>query len=106
MTDIKARLLEAADNLDHLHEGSKHIPTDLVHSDATRGLVKCADRVQPVALFYFGGAAEVFLTLGPAVLPLLAQTLRKAAEDHFGVPSETVLAACDLADHILKEKTA
>jgi hypothetical protein len=57
-----------------------------------------------VALFFYGGAADVFLTLGPAVLPLLAMTLRKTAAEHSGVPSETVMAALALTDHILKAK--
>lgn len=103
------RLIKAADRLDYLYEGSKHIPRDLAHSEVTRGLVvkdgRSATNERPVAQFFWGGAAEVFVTLGPAVLPLLATLLRKTAADRAGVPSATVLAALAFADHVLKEES-
>lgn len=125
MTDIKARLLEAADHLDYLHEGSKHIPTDLVHSEERRGLVMStetdAHRARQVGQFFWGGAAEVFITLGPAVLPLLANWLHSEADDVAMIdainsrdpdnPGKTRVLyrpqtsdALRLADHILKTR--
>ena len=98
----RERLIEAADHLDYLYEGSKHIPTDLFHSAINRGWV--LDRApdsRPVAQFLYGGAAEVFLTMGPAALPLLSPLLRQVADN----PTDgTVTAALTLADHILKQK--
>jgi hypothetical protein len=97
-TDDSARLSEAADYLDHLHESSKHIPADPIPHDFN---------AQPVAQFFYDGAAEVFLalTLGPASLPLLAQWLRdehKWNRAFEGASSRA--AALALADHILKAK--
>jgi hypothetical protein len=107
MTDIKARLTEAADYLDNLYEGSRYIPGDLIHSEAQRGLVKAlpedapdATRAHPVAQFFYDGAAEVFLALGPAALPLLADVLRTEASEEW-LPGAAAVA---LANHILKEK--
>ena len=117
MTTPTERLTLAADRLDHLHEGAKHIPTDLIHDrDFRMGLVR-TQQVE-VAQFFYGGAAEVFLTLGPAVLPMLAKLLRaevksvKASESIHGIltrPSgdqpqylDSTVAALAFADHILK----
>jgi len=109
-TDIKARLTEAADYLDHLYGGSKHVPADLMHDrDFRRGLVRPTASaevtdVHPVAQFFWGGLPEVFLALGPAALPLLSKLLRTQAEERSGVPSQSDMAAIALADHILAQK--
>ena len=85
MKSVKHRLEEAADYLDHLYKGSKQSPTTLAHSEVTRGLVveDCgsATNEQPVAHFFRDGLPEVFLTLGPASLPLLSRWLRREVED-------------------------
>lgn len=110
MTDIPARLTEAADYLDYLYEGAKHIPTELFHDrDFRVGLIHTEQsggmHHSEVAQFFYGGAAEVFLTLGPAALPLLAQLLRSEAEGtSIGRPVN--FNAKILADHILKAKAA
>lgn len=125
MTDIKARLLEAADYLDYLHEGSRHIPVSLAHSKFSSGLVIKAGGSDTnewhVAHFFWGGAAEVFIALGPAVLPLLAKWLRSEADDAAMIdaindkdtdnPGKTRVLyrpqasdALALADHILKTR--
>jgi hypothetical protein len=109
MRDIKTRLIEAADYLDYLYEGSKHIPVDLMHDREFRaGLVRPRDNaevtdVNPVAQFFYGGAAEVFTALGPAALPLLARLLRSEAEAP-KIGRTINFNAEVLADHILKEK--
>lgn len=105
----RERLIAAADQLDCLYEGSEHIPTDLFHDrDFRVGLVRpectrvsdMAD-LHAVAHFFYGGAAEVFLTMGPAVLPLLSPLLRQVADS----PTDGALtAALALADHILEQK--
>ncbi len=113
MTDIKARLTEAADYLEYLFEGSKHVPDGLFQTAAQRGLVRGpADEV--VAQFFYGGAADVFIALGPAALPLLARMFRAetycAGDDGDHEKSGctdtncTALAALKLADYILKAK--
>lgn len=121
MTDIKARLNEAADYLEHLYEGSKHIPTDLIHDRGYRvGWVhEKNEHGDLVAQFHYGGAAEVFMALCPAILPDLARWLREeAAHVHYSnlsnetdqgdVPTEnhwdTVRTSLRLADRILKAK--
>ena len=115
MNSIKSRLEEAADYLDHLYEGSKHIPTDLFHPEDERGIVlsMSPSAHKPVAQFFWGGATEVFLALGPVALPLLSRLLRTEAAGSAGdeihdarcVPEEcTGVAAVALADHILKAK--
>lgn len=88
MTDVKARLTEAADYLDYLYEGSKHIPAEAFHDKHRRGVVRAfqADPHSPepaalVAQFFYGGAADVFLALGPGALPLLSALLRHEAAD-------------------------
>jgi hypothetical protein len=104
MTDIVARLNAAADHLDWLYEGAKHIPSDMIHDrDFRMGMVR-ADQWK-VAQFFYGGAAEVFLTLGPDVLPLLSKLLRTTAASHLcNLGTETADAVVALADHILKAK--
>lgn len=81
MTNIKDRLTEAADYLDYLYEGSKHVPDDLFQPEGERSIVLSPSADRPVAQFFWGGVAEVFVALGPAVLPLLAQWLRDEAVD-------------------------
>lgn len=125
MSTIAVRLTEAADYLDYLHEGAKHIPADLERNTDIKGLVAQPERpdggVHRVAQFFYGGAAEVFLALGPAVLPLLAKLLREEARnvamsesingllaqiksDAQPMYLESALAAVTVADHILKSK--
>lgn len=111
MTDIKNRLTGAADHLDYLYEGAKHLPADLIHSDERRGLVTTVVTERPVAQFFWGGAAEVFLALGPAALPILARILREEArvtisEAHGENCSDdcVTLDYLRLADHILITK--
>ena len=104
MTDIPARLREAADHLDHLYEGAKHIPTDMFEDEERNGYVRTSH--WEVALFRWGGAAEVFLALGPAALPLLAEWLRATARVYSGVPGDRIQAALAFAEHILKTKAA
>lgn len=108
MTDaITGRILAAADHLDYLHEGSRHIPTDLIHDrDFRVGLVCTRNQQvgQTVAQFFYGTAAEVFMTLGPACLPLAATLLRAVAAGSLDVPSDVTMSAYRLADHILKIK--
>lgn len=106
MTDIKARLTEAADHLDWLYEGARHIPTDLIHDrDFRVGLVRSGDLDpdRPVAQFFWGGAAEVFLTLGPDALPILASMLRSEA-DAIDIGRSVNFNAKILADHVLNTK--
>lgn len=121
MTTPTERLNRAAYRLDHLYEGAKHIPTDLFHDrDFRVGLVN-SESHEPgpsIAQFYWGGAAEVFLALGPAVLPMLAKLLREEArnvamsESINGLLAQnrsdaqpsylaSALAALAFADHIL-----
>lgn len=98
MSDAKARLTEAAEHLDWLYEGAKHLPSDLVHDrDFRMGLVRSENR--SVAQFFYGGAAEVFMTLGPDVLPLLSTLLRSEA----GRITPTY-GSVQLADHIIATK--
>lgn len=108
MTDTVARLNEAADHLDWLYEGAKHIPSDLIHDRGFRmGLVCTKDQRpgQTVAQFFYGGAAEVFLTLRPEALPLLSKLLRITAASHLcNLGTETADAVIALAGHILKAK--
>lgn len=99
---IAARLNEAADYLDYLYEGAKHIPTDMFHDEERKGLVRTQQR--EAAVFFYSGAAEVFLTLGPAALPVLAGWLRATARVYSGVPGERIQAALAFADHVLKTK--
>lgn len=104
MSDVRAWLTSAADHLDYLYEGARHIPTDLVHDrDFRMGLVRTREddghHTRDIALFFYGGAAEVFMTLGPAALPLLATLLR--TEAGHAAPTD---GAVQLADHILKIK--
>lgn len=110
MTDIKAQLIEAAVYLDYLFEGSRHVPMDLRHSKRIRGRVEDGDE-NTVALFFYGGVPEVFLALGPSVLPLLARWLRTEVTYGEGIHDESCQAgwcqamdALALADHILKSK--
>jgi hypothetical protein len=107
MTDTVARLNEAADHLDWLYEGARHIPSDLIHDRGFRMGLVCTRNQQPgqtVAQFFYGGAAEVFLTLGPEALPLLSKLLRTTAASYFVNLPETAKAVVALADHILKAK--
>jgi hypothetical protein len=104
-TQDSARLIEAADYLDHLHAGSKHIPTDLIHDRDFRVGLVCTQTQSPtqtVAQFFWGGAAEVFLALGPASLPLLSQLLRDECKWNRAFDgASSRAAALALADHIL-----
>jgi hypothetical protein len=95
----RQQLIKAAERLEYLYERSKHIPTDLIHDRGYRvGWVHEKSATgELVAQFHYGGAAEVFLTLGPAVLPILADVLRTEAGR--AVPNGD---AVRLADHILK----
>lgn len=112
MTGIKTRLIEAADYLDYLFEGSRHVPMDLRHSTRIRGRVEDSDE-NTVALFFYGGVPEVFLALGPAVLSLLSRWLRTEAT--YGSGSDIHDESCQagwcqavdalaVADQILKAK--
>lgn len=113
MIDIKARLTEAADYLDHLYEGARHIPEDLRHSPKVRGRVEDHNE-NTAALCFYGGLAEVILALSPASIPGIAQWLRTEAacnagdEDHEAtgctVETCTALAALAVAENILKVK--
>ena len=108
-------LRQAADICESLHEGARHIPADLIHDREFRvGLVNSNEGGEgftppSVAQFYYGGAAEVFLTLGPAVLPLLASIFRTMARYGsndsrviYRVPGPEILA---LARHIIERNT-
>jgi hypothetical protein len=104
-------LRQAADICESLHEGSKHIPADLIHDRGYRvGWVHEGSATGDlVAQFHYGGAAEVFLTLGPAFLPLLAATFRSVAKYGsndsrvvYRVPGPELLA---MARHIIERNT-
>ena len=110
-------LRQAADICESLHEGARHIPADLIHDrDFRMGLVvpeaphaDVQSNVNPVAQFFYGGAAEVFLTLGPAALPLLASIFRTmaryGANDSrviYRVPGPEILT---MARHIIERNT-
>lgn len=114
MTDLRPRLVEAADYLEQLHEAAAHIPEDQVQHEVKGMVVTEHGAVRElVAQFFFGGAVEVWMTLGPAALPIVAGWLRTEAritasdEVHDGNCRNgtcTTVSALALADHILKVK--
>jgi len=110
--DLKERLLAAADYCDWLYEGSKHVPTDLRHSERIRGRIEDGEE-NTAAIVFYGGLAEVYLSLGSGVLSVLARWLRTEAktwagdEIHERNCSAVVCTGCaaeELADRLLKAK--
>ncbi len=104
MSGIKETLNAAADRLDRLHEGSEHIPDGIMHDrEFRRGLVRT--ETERVAQFYYGGAAEVFIALGPESVPLLADLLRALARDHGAMRPQLLGSSLVFAKHVLNTTT-
>lgn len=112
MKDIKKQLIAAADYLDELYEGAKHIPENLRHSPKVKGRVEDYDQ-NTAALCFYGGMAESIVTLGPAMQPLLAQWLRTESlhlvddelhGEECTIDVCTAVAAAAVAERILKAR--